>query len=135
MWTEDQVRLSHELAGKDVSYIDATGTIVRNHNDKRVLYYAVVLRHPVQGNPPLPVAEMVTNDHTAPNIRTFLERFKRNEAKIFNGRQAMPRQVNTDYSKAIILAVLREFNNESLEAFLARAFPLLTKDAEMKTPI
>ena len=30
MWTEDQVRLWHELAGKDVSYIDATGTILRN---------------------------------------------------------------------------------------------------------
>ena len=47
---------------------------------------AVVLRHPTEGNPPLPIAEMVTSDHSAPNIRTFLERFKRDESKVFNGR-------------------------------------------------
>ena len=35
MWTEDQVRLWHELSGKDVSYLDAMGTIIGNHNGKR----------------------------------------------------------------------------------------------------
>ena len=130
MWTEDQVRLWHELAAKDISYLDATGTIVGNHEGKRVLYYALVLGHPVEGNPPLPIAEMITSDHSATNIRAFLERLKRDESRVFNGRVTMPRQVNTDYSKAIILAVLRELNDETIEAFLNRSFRIVNKKAD-----
>ena len=51
---------------------------------------AVVLRHPTEGNPPLPIAEMVTSDHSAHKICTFLERFKRDESKVFNGRVTIP---------------------------------------------
>ena len=81
-----------------------------------MLYYALVLRHPSEGNFPLPVAE-ITSDNSAPSIRAFVERFRRDESKLFNGKATMTRQVNTDYSRAITLAVLREFN-EPLEMFL-----------------
>ena len=37
--------------------------------------------------------------------------------------------MNTDYSKAIILAALRELNGESLEQFLIRVFRILKKNA------
>jgi hypothetical protein len=65
MWTEDQVRLWHHLCAKDIAYLDATGTIVRDFMGKGVLYYAIVVRHPKERNPPMPVAEMITNDHSA----------------------------------------------------------------------
>ena len=94
-----------------------------------MLYYALVLRHPVEGKPLLPVTEMLTNDHSASSIRAFVERFKRDESNIFKGKVTTPRQVNTDYSKAIILAVLKEFNGESLNDFLNRACRLLRKEA------
>jgi hypothetical protein len=73
MWNEDQVRLWHHLCAKDIAYLDATGTIVGDFMGKRVLYYAIVVRHPKESNPPMPVAEMVTNDHNAPSIRAFIE--------------------------------------------------------------
>jgi hypothetical protein len=99
------------------AFLDAMGTIVGNHNGKRLLYYALAVRHPLVGNPPIAVAEMVTNDHSALNIRGFLEKFKRDGGKVFNGKELIPRRITTDYSKAIILAVLREFSNESLLLF------------------
>ena len=129
MWTEDQVRLWHHLCAKDIAYLDATGTIVRDFMGKRVLYYAIVVRHPKERNPPMPVAEMITNDHSAPSIRVFIERFRRDESKIFKGRQQIPLQMNTDYSKAIILAALKEFNCESLQDFLIRVFKILQMEA------
>ena len=92
MWTESQLRTWHHLSHKDVSCINATGTIVKDFNDKRVLYYAFVACYPVRGNPPLPIVEMVTNDHSAHSIRNFLERFRRDEAIIFRGNLTIPRQ-------------------------------------------
>lgn len=38
---------------------------------------------------------------------------------------SMPRQVNTDYSRAVLMAVLIEFNNETMVDFLARAFRIV----------
>ena len=138
MWTEGQVRLWHDRVLHDVAYLDATGTIVGNYDGKRSLYYALAVRHPTVCNPPIPVAEMITNNHSAMNIRGFLEKFKGDDAKVF-GRDVIPRQVTTDYSKAIILAILREFNNESLLLFLNRAHRLLcregtSEDLKLTTP-
>ena len=76
----------------------------------------------------MPVAEMVTNDHSALKIRAFLEKFKRDDGKVFNNKNVIPQQITTDYSKAIILAIIREFNNESLVMFLKRAYRLLHKN-------
>jgi hypothetical protein len=64
---------------------------------KRVLYYAIVVRHPKERNPPMPVAEMITNDHSTPSIRIFIERFRRDESKIFKGRQQIPWQMFLKY--------------------------------------
>ena len=75
MWTEDHIR----LCGKDIAYLEATVRIVRNFMRKRVLHYAIVVRHPRENNPPIPVAEMITNDHSAPCVRAFMEGFRRDE--------------------------------------------------------
>ena len=40
MWNEDQVRLWHNLCAKDIAYLDATGTIVRDFMGKR---YCIML--------------------------------------------------------------------------------------------
>ncbi|XP_028396774.1 uncharacterized protein LOC114520652 [Dendronephthya gigantea] len=82
MWTEGQVMLWHDRVLNDVAYLDATGTIVGDYNGKRSLYYALAVRHPIVGNPPMPVAEMVTNDHSALNIRAFTGALLRMKQKI-----------------------------------------------------
>ena len=127
MWTETQVKLWHDRCKNDISYPDATGTLIANHGGKRVLYYALVIRHPVEGEPSLPVAEMVTSDQSAGNIRAFIERFQRDESRLYSGHMSMPRQINTDYSRAILLAMLKEFNNETMVDFLARAVRIVTR--------
>ena len=80
-----------------------------------------------RNEPPLPVAEMVTSDQSAGNIRTFIEKFRRDESCLYNGHMSGPRQINTDYSRAILLAVLKEFNNETMVNFLARAFRIVNR--------
>ena len=81
----------------------------------------------VEGEPSLPVAEMVTSDQSAGNIRAFFERFRRDESRLYSAHMSMPRQINTDYSRAIQLAMLKEFNNETMVDFLARAFRIVTR--------
>lgn len=51
-------------------YLDATGSVVSKIPDqkKRILYYAFNLAGLGHGIPLLPVAEMITNDHTVPSI-------------------------------------------------------------------
>ncbi|KAK0149790.1 hypothetical protein N1851_009446 [Merluccius polli] len=58
-------------------YLDATGSVVSKIPDqkKRVLYYALVLAGHGRGAPPLPVAEMLTNNHTVPSISHWLLQF------------------------------------------------------------
>ena len=127
MWNESQVRLWHGRCKNDISYFDATGTSIADHGGKCVLYYALVIRHPVEGEPPLPVAEMVTSDQSAGNIRTLIERFRRDKSRLYNDHMSGPRQINTDSSQAILLAVLKEFNNETMVNFLARAFRIVNR--------
>ena len=116
MWIEDQIRLWHHRCGDDISYLDATGTIVANHSGKRVLYYGLVLRHPNEGDLSVPVAEMITNDHSSGNIRSFI---RRDESRIYNGRLTSPRQVNIDYSRTI-QGVLKKLNRFEIALNVAK---------------
>jgi hypothetical protein len=97
--------------------------MVENHGVKRLLYYALVIWHPVEGEPSLPVAEHMCI-HRKVNICAF----------IYNGHISFPRQVNTDYSWAILLAVLKKFNNETMVDFLARTFRIVNR-RELETDL
>ena len=70
---------------------------------------------------------MVTSDQSAGNIRTFIERFRRDESRLYNCHMSGPRQISTDYSRAILLAVLKEFNNETMVNFFERAFTIVNR--------
>ena len=60
-------------------YLDATGGVVQKIPDqnKRVLYYALVLPGMGKDKPPLPVTEMITNSHSIPSIYHWLMEFQR----------------------------------------------------------
>ena len=93
MWNEDQLRLWHHLCAKD----SISG---RDRNNCKRFYgkKGIVLCHccsPKESNLPMPVAEMITNYHSAPSIRTFIERFRRDEGAIFKGKPQIPSQMNT----------------------------------------
>ena len=75
-FTEEGVRLYHKLATKGTLYLDATGTIVSlrktSFESRRMLYYALVMRHPKDGHPPIAAAEFLTQDYTVLAISHFL---------------------------------------------------------------
>ena len=73
MYTEGQLHLFQTVASIPgaAMYFDATGSIFSAiSKQKRVFYYSLVVQG-AQGEPPIPVAEMITTDHTAVNIQIF----------------------------------------------------------------
>ena len=80
---ERQIRLWHDLCKKECCYLDATGTIIANWYGRRVLYYPLVIRHPVQGIPSIPVAELITSCHQVHVIQHFVQHFRRHEAEVY----------------------------------------------------
>ena len=117
---------------KEISYLDATGTIIADWEGRRVLYYPLVIRHPVPGNPPLPVAELITNCHNVHIIQNFLRAFRRDEMEIYGSYASVrvPKLFTCDQGKAILIAALHEFNQENIQDFLGRVWTLLQKKDE-----
>ena len=74
-FNEVAVRLHHDLTPKSPIFCDATGTIIALPKEQgklpTVYYYALVLKHPISGRSPIPVAELITSDHTVLSIRFF----------------------------------------------------------------
>ncbi|KAK0134976.1 120 protein in NOF-FB transposable element [Merluccius polli] len=113
-------------------YLDATGSVVSKIPDqkKRVLYYALVLAGHGRGAPPLPVAEMLTNNHTVPSISHWLLQF------LHTVRQftvLTVSHVETDFSWALMPAVLLSFNKENIFSYLRRCFAISQGRRKLKT--
>ena len=130
-WSEEGVRLWHDLSQKDVAVIDATGNVVRSWEEKKkFLYYEVCIRNPVEGESPIPIMGMLSTVHTATVIRFWIAEFRRCEKLLFgHQRVAIPRQINMDRAMAFIMAILAEFNHESVKEFLDRCWRIVTGKA------
>ncbi len=102
-------------------YLDAIGSVVSKipEQKKRVLYYALVLAGQGHGTPPLPISEMLSNDHTVPSVSFWLMQFVHNLSKFTTLKI---RYLETDFSWALIQAVLLAFNKESILSYLDRCF-------------
>ncbi len=116
-------------------YLDATGGVVSKIPDqpKRVLYYAIFLPGKNGDASPLPVCEMLPNDHTAPPITFWLMQFTLHLSKY---TQINIHQVETDYSWALIQSVMLAFNKEHISSYLNRAYKFCIGQkswAEMKS--
>lgn len=91
--------LVHHLRSRSpvALYLDATGGVVSKipEQAKCVLYYAVVLPGNDRDAPPLPICEMLSNDHSVPPISFWLMQFTLHLSKY---TQIKIHQVETDYS-------------------------------------
>ena len=80
-FNDTSVRLYHEMAKYSPLFCDATGTIVSvpkiDGVKTTVYYYSIEIKHPVDGKAPIPVAELITNDHTVLSLCYFMETFRR----------------------------------------------------------
>ena len=85
----------------------------------RVLYYVAVVAHPLGLALPLPVAEMITNEHSADSIPRLFQELKMKERVIYpSTKHIMPLNAMVDFSLAIINAVLFEYTNEMHHSYL-----------------
>ena len=111
LYTEKGIALTVEhlrQSSQVTLFLDATGGVVRRlHNqNKRVLYYALCLSGDGK-NKPLPVCEMITNDHTVANISFWLMKFLSKVRRITAHKIG---EVETDYSWALMQGVLLAFD-------------------------
>lgn len=123
MYTEQGmgILVSHLRKNHNTSlYLDATGGIVSKipSQDKRVLYYALVLPGDGFNKPPLPVSELLTNEHNVPNISSWLLKFVHSVCKLTSVKI---HHIETDFSWALIQSVLLSFNKENVDTYLHRA--------------
>ncbi|CAC5394834.1 unnamed protein product [Mytilus coruscus] len=130
-YTEEQIRLMKSLKknGSLVIYLDATGKVVRKiqNQTKKPFYYAACVKSPVKGESSMPVAEMVTNDHTSVSIASFALKLRHATSIVF-GRPIVPDRVESDFSWPIINASLAAFCGQNIKQYLNSMWGLLRRE-------
>ena len=129
LWTEATTKVFHELGKHDIVYLDATGSIMQKTGeltDKQYYLYELVVRHPVRSKLCLPVASMMTCDHTAASITNFLYTFQQSEAKLYGYSSiTQPPLLMIDGSPVLLKSVLCVFNLENVLNFHKRCYRIV----------
>lgn len=134
LYTDASIRIlvAHLKENPPVTlHLDATGGVVSKlpNQPKRVLYYALVFPGKGKDKPPLPVSELLSNEHSVPTLSFWLMETLR---KVSRCTVHKIRQVETDYSWALINSVLLAFNKESVTTYLIRAHTIIRKQMGKK---
>ena len=105
---------------------DATGSVVRKIDKlyKRILYYALVVRHPEVQTSPVPLAEMLSSEHTNVEITHFLTKWLYNMKKIIY-KETILTQVEVDFSWPMLHSV-NSFNTQTLDNYLQICWEILS---------
>lgn len=134
LYTERQIKyLLHLLKKEEVFlYFDATGSLVAKPigTNKRVYYYALVLKGTDESSP-LPVAEFITNEHTAVEIRLSLIDFIAKVRKV-GKRKFKIAKIETDFSLALIQSILTSFNSLETDEYLKEAWKVFDEEMTSK---
>lgn len=131
MFTERQANLYLSATRRPegcVLHLDSTGTVVRKIPEQKQPYlYSVIL-----ADDNIPVLEFISTDHRGFSIRHKLDTFLAEVRKLNNGRPALPRVVVTDFSYALINAVLDACNTMTLTAYLKATYQLLLSNKRLR---
>ena len=129
LYREEQLRIYLQRRRQEewlVWHLDATGSIIRsNVGETRIFNYVVVMAGATPGEPPFPVAEMLSSSHTKVTVEHFLNSIVHQLQKISTGR-VIPSVVETDFSWALIQAVLQSVNHQDIVMYLRLAWKVLT---------
>eukprot|EP00794_Sanderia_malayensis_P013594 gene13594-15005_t len=111
LFDEGSVHLYREAACKDVLFVDATGTIIEKiRGFKRILFYSLTTRNPLGKTPAIPISELISSTHTAGGISRLFSVLREKE-KFLYGDNIMPLAIMSDFSTAILSAVISIFNS------------------------
>ena len=77
---EEGVRLYHHLIPSQTLFLDAPESIISLKNTayestSPLYYYSFVIKHPIQGEPPVAVAEFISTENSLLAVSHFLESF------------------------------------------------------------
>ena len=128
-YTEAGIRLFHSMAKTSVLYFDATGTLTTlpTSSSSTLLYYSMVISHPLPKNPPVAVAELISSEHSVLAISHFLDAIRRAEGVLYgSGNLVKPRVIVIDRSIVLLMSFLKVFNLETIESYLHRCFRVVT---------
>ena len=118
----DRFRLDNKLFW----HLDVTGSIIKKtsciKSKKPFFYYALVY---YMTDVTIPIAEMISTDHTWPCINYWLTRFLY-DLKAFSGKYILPEKIETDFSWPLLIAAVLATNRFHIGIYLAKAFAIST---------
>ena len=68
---------------------------------------------------PVDVFELVTNDLSSKNLQQYLHTYRQKELQLFNFN-SVPFLINTDCARNLLIAILGEYNNKSVDQYINR---------------
>ena len=107
-------------------HIDATGSIVRNVNGRKVFCYAVVAAGTTEHSS-YPLAIMLSKSHTTATITYFLMRLFEAFKQVFNA-PVFPPAVVTDFSWPLLHATLACYAQTNVRAYLQKRWSDLNSE-------
>jgi hypothetical protein len=75
------------------------------------------------------VFELVTNDLSSNNLQHYLHVYRQKELQLFNSN-SIPYLINTDCACNLLVAILKEYNNETPEQYFNRIINTITANKE-----
>ena len=128
LYSEEQILLWKRI----FLHLDANGSVVRklDKGQKLFLYYALTIRHPEAKISPIPLAEMLSSDHTNVEITHFLNRWQYTVKKVLN-REFTPAHIEVDFSLAMLHRACQSFNHENLENYLKSCWQISNTSLEI----
>ena len=129
LWSKKTIQLFHKRSKEDIVYLDATGSIVKKAKGESTPFYIyeLVVRSPVKGCSPVPVATYVTCDHTTASVSYFLGSFITDCVKL-HGPQVRKRPVMyiSDGSIVLMQSIAHNLCGLSLSELLSRYYDIVT---------
>ncbi|CAM4769922.1 unnamed protein product [Rotaria magnacalcarata] len=131
VYSESSIRLFDALLKHNNVILswDATGSIIKETNSHRLLYYELSITLPgiVKEDSIVPITFMISDAHALVDIIHWLQLFKHSYSQVYPGKKfPRPRIVLSDRAQVFLIASLRVWNNESMNDFLNRAYRIVT---------
>ena len=98
---------------------------------KRLLYYAITVRHPFPGKPSLPVAKYITSNHSKDSLIFFISHVNKYVPSVPSHLSPIfPKVIVLNFSLAIVWVVLESFNKITLLDYLDKCYKILKEERE-----
>ena len=120
MYSHKQIELLKLLDRKGIVLnLDATGSLISKPPScpKKIYYYALKIQHPEFSTSPVPLAEMISSDHSTAEISHFLNKWFLS-IKLFNKNELKINKVEIDFSWACIHSTCLAFNKFTILSYL-----------------